>query len=156
LEELVESKIEVNTSDYAIAHAPQILTTTGIGSCVAVCLYERQRRMGALLHIMLPRSEGDKMNPLRFADTALSFVLVELQRRDISPDRLTAKLIGGAQMFKAFQDTHTIGERNVAEITHTLQALSVTIEAQEVGGYAGRSLEFDVSTGLVTIYTIAP
>lgn len=147
----MESNIEVNTSDFALGKAPQTLTTFGIGSCVAVCLYEKERHIGALLHIMLPRSEGDHLNPLRFADTALSFVLVELQKQSITPVNLTAKLVGGAQMFKAYAQTSNIGAKNVAEIKRILQAIGVPIESEDVGGNAGRNLTFDLSSGLVTI-----
>src|SRR4051812_15310507 len=92
--------LDVETSNYAIASAPDVLRTSGVGSCVAICLYEKSQRVGALLHIMLPRAENDGLNPLRFADTALNIVLIELGKRNITKDQLIAKLVGGAEMFK--------------------------------------------------------
>jgi chemotaxis protein CheD len=146
----VSPTIDVATSDFALGRAPQILTTSGIGSCVAVCLYEPERQVGALLHIMLPRSEGDHLNPRRFADTAINLVLIEFQAQAIAPTQLTAKLVGGAQMFKTFT-TANIGGRNVEEITRILHTIGIPIASQDVGGNAGRNLEFNLSAGLVTV-----
>ncbi len=146
--------IEVKTSGHAIGHAPEVLVTRGIGSCIAICLYDKQRKIGALLHIMLPRSEGHQLDPYRFADTALSHILVELQTENISKESLTAKLIGGAQMFKAFS-YNNIGDANITEVRRLLNALGIPIESQDVGGSAARSLEFDLESGNITIYAIA-
>ncbi len=147
----MKPKINVDTSDFAIGRTPQILATAGIGSCVAVCLYEKDRQIGALLHIMLPRAEGDHLNPRRFADTAISLALLELGKQSIVPAQLTAKLIGGAQMFKAFASAGNIGMRNVEEIRRILQTIGIPIEAEDIGGNTGRNLEFDLGSGLVTI-----
>jgi len=144
-------KIEVDTSNYAIASAPDILSTSGIGSCVAICLYQKERKCGALLHIMLPRAEKDGLNPLRFADTALSTVLVELSKQNITKEQLVAKVVGGAQMFKNATSENSIGARNVAEVRLLLTSVNIAIMAEDVGGTNGRSLEFNLETGGVTI-----
>jgi len=147
----MKSKINVDTSDFAVGSAPQVLTTAGIGSCVAVCLYQKERHIGALLHIMLPRAEGDHLNPRRFADTAINLAILELGKHSVGPDELTAKLVGGAQMFKAFASAGNIGMRNVEEIRRILQTIGIPIEAEDIGGNTGRNLEFDLDSGLVTI-----
>jgi chemotaxis protein CheD len=147
--------IDVETSQYAIGSVPEVLATSGIGSCVAICLYEKQRKIGALLHIMLPRAEDQTLNPLRFADTALSIVLVELGKQSVFKEQLTAKLVGGAQMFKAVDLTNNIGERNIREVRLLLSALGIMVEAEDLGGSSGRSLEFVLETGAVHISTKA-
>jgi chemotaxis protein CheD len=100
---------------------------------------------------MLPRSEGDHLNPRRFADTAINLVLIELGKQSIAPAQLVAKLVGGAQMFKAFASAGNIGSRNVEEIRRILHTIGIPIEAEDIGGSTGRNLEFDLATGLVTI-----
>lgn len=145
--------VEVGTSDFAIGKAPQILSTSGIGSCIAICLYDRVKRAGALLHIMLPRSEGSGLNPLRFADTALSVVIEKLQNEGIDATDLTAKIVGGAQMFKAFASDESVGNRNSEEVERLFQTVGIPIGGRDLGGTVGRSLDFNLSTGQVTIYT---
>jgi hypothetical protein len=49
------------------------ITTTGLGSCVAIALYDAVARVGALAHILLPDRglARDTGNPARFAETAV-------------------------------------------------------------------------------------
>jgi chemotaxis protein CheD len=144
---------EIGTSDFVISRAPAILATSGIGSCIAICLYNRAAKAGALLHVMLPRSEGGGLNPLRFADTALNAAMEELQAQGLEPASFTAKLVGGAQMFKAFDSDRSVGRRNIAEVERILGTLGIEITGEDTGGTQGRSLEFDLDTGLVKIYS---
>jgi chemotaxis protein CheD len=149
---MTPARIEVATSDYAIGTAPQILATSGVGSCVVICLYSASHHLGALLHVMLPRAEGD-LNPKRFADTALSLALVDLAHLGATTKELTAKIAGGAQMFRTPTLTGDIGQRNVAEIRLLLRALGIPIAAEDVAGNLGRNVEFNLATGLITITT---
>lgn len=157
----MDDRIIVNTADFVIGRSPQILVTLGIGSCVAVCLYEKTSKIGALLHIMLPiyleelAGGRGQFNPLRFADTALGLAVVELEKLGVVKERLSAKLVGGAQMFVAFSKTHDVGAKNVEQTERILNVLGIAIAAEEVKGTIGRSVEFDLGTGLVKIFTKA-
>ena len=163
----MDERIKVNTADFAIGVSPQILLTVGVGSCVAVCLYEKTRKIGALMHIMLPAYLGmsaiqpsqvsmigqGQLNPLRFADTALGFAIEELAKRGVVKETLTAKLVGGAQMFAAFGPENDVGARNVEEIERILSIFGIPIVGRDIRGSIGRSLEFDLDTGLIKIST---
>lgn len=46
--------ITIGIADAAIARQPCILVTYALGSCVGVCLYEKKRRIGGMVHILLP------------------------------------------------------------------------------------------------------
>ena len=69
----MEQIIKVGMADLNIAKAPGILTTLGLGSCVAIALYDRKQKIGGLAHIMLPSSKNIKRNEnkAKFADTAV-------------------------------------------------------------------------------------
>lgn len=67
--------INVGISDLNIAFAPDVLATYALGSCVGICLYDQDRQLAGLAHIMLPWSKeasnpGD--NPFRYADTGIT------------------------------------------------------------------------------------
>jgi chemotaxis protein CheD len=144
--------IDVPTAGYAIAQAPDSLSTAGIGSCMAICLYSTEHRTGALLHCMLPLAGQQTPNPYLYTDTALSDVLEKLVRNGIGTAGLTAKLIGGAQMFPALQaGDQNIGQRNIREVTRLLNVIGIPIIASEVGGNRGRSLEFNLTSGTVSV-----
>lgn len=45
--------INVGIADMGIAKSPDILRTV-LGSCVGICLYDPQKKIAGLSHIMLP------------------------------------------------------------------------------------------------------
>ncbi|NUO96137.1 MAG: chemotaxis protein CheD, partial [Gemmatimonadaceae bacterium] len=42
------TEIRVKVADYAVARGPQVIATIGLGSCVAIALYDRDTQIGAL------------------------------------------------------------------------------------------------------------
>jgi chemotaxis protein CheD len=46
--------VPVRIGDVKVAAGPSVLFTIGLGSCVAVALYDPERRIGGLAHAMLP------------------------------------------------------------------------------------------------------
>lgn len=126
---------------------------TFVGSCVAVALHDRRRRIAALAHVMLPASNGQASPPGKFADTAVAEMLRLLAERAGGPLSCTAKLAGGASMF-AFGSGVPIGVQNVAAVEAVLAAAGIPILASACGGEHGRRVTFDVATGAVTVETV--
>jgi chemotaxis protein CheD len=143
--------INVKTAGFGYGSNPDVLTTLGIGSCIAICLYFEERKIGGLLHIMLPRAESDNSNPYRYADTALIIILADFKNDGISPKQLVAKLVGGAQMFHHEGADETIGERNLDEVINILKVLNIPVVSSAIGGHHGRSLAFELSNGNVIV-----
>ncbi len=84
--------IKVNAAEFAIAKEDEILEANGVGSCIVVCLYERFKKIGSMLHFMLPHRENNTLNPLIFADTALPLVLFDLEQIGINKKMLEAHI----------------------------------------------------------------
>ena len=144
--------IQVPTADYAIASAPDVLSTMGIGSCIVICLYAPQAKIGALLHCMLPREENDLSNSLRNVDTAVNQVVEQFIAKNIQLTDLIAKIAGGAQMFSGPEDSNgSIGKRNIEETKRLLTTLKIPIMGEEIGGGRARSVLFELENGKVTI-----
>ena len=146
--------IEVKMGDFQISAAPVCLTTGGIGSCVAICLYNYLQRKGALAHVMLPASPGSAspQNDYRYADAAINGMLSALEREGISRHQVIAKIVGGANMFPDIQGrSPKVGERNIESVRAILKDFGLTVSSEETGGSAGRAISFDLSNGIVTI-----
>ncbi len=148
--------ISVAIGRWAVASAPAQLRTL-LGSCVGVAFHDREGRLGALTHVVLPTSRGIEVDhPGKYADTAIPAVLAELERRG-GPrvrSRLTAKLAGGARMFQVAADTSgalDIGRRNQEAIEAILAELRIPVLARDFGGNAGRRLTLDTVSGIVAI-----
>lgn len=145
----------VGMADLRIARKPDILAAYGVGSCVIVALYDSRAKIGGLAHVMLPDSGGisqEKVNPKKFADTAVPLLVQTLTHAGCARSNLWAKLVGGAEMFPPNADfSTTIGQRNTDAARDALQQMGIPILASEIGGTNGRSLELNLETGRIAV-----
>lgn len=152
------SEIQVGIADYKIAREPTRLITLGLGSCVGVSLYDPIRRLGGLLHVMLPDSIqfSNVTKPAKFADLGIPLIIKEMQLMGASLNRMQAKLVGGAQMFSGLDDKMTlnIGQRNTEKSREVLKIIGIPVLCEEVGGNRGRTMILDTQTGNITIRTL--
>lgn len=122
-----------------------VLTASGIGSCAVIALYDTVKRNGALAHAMLP-SRGDGA---KYVDTAIDMMLAKLVEIGTKKSDLQAKLVGGANLFHNIHSD--IGDANVASARKKLKRENILLVGEAVGGTQGRSVEFVIATGIVSI-----
>ena len=152
-------EVLVRVADLRCGLADDTLTTIGLGSCVAILLYDAEARVGGMAHILLPSpalSRRDS-NPAKFPQTAVPRLLELMAADGAKPQRITARLAGGASMFAALAPPGTIqmGERNLVAARQVLNAHGVPLVAEAVGGDFGRTVRFRVCDGQVQISTVA-
>ena len=150
--------IQVGMADFKTAKPPDVLSSTGLGSCIGICLWDPVTRVGGLAHIMLPSSALARKNDNRgkFADTAIPALVEEMERLGASRSRLVAKIAGGAQMFSLPGDSGImkIGQRNTESTRETLKELGIKLLGSDVGANYGRSISFYPADGRLHIRTI--
>lgn len=134
----------VGVAEYAIGRACA-LSTSGLGSCVAVAVYE-PGGFGGLLHAMLPRaSDVPGTTPAKCVDTGIDALREDLLDAGANRDALVAKLAGGSAMLDLTGPA--IGDRNVAVARETLDGLDVPVLDADVGGKQGRSVRLSLPDG---------
>lgn len=147
--------INVGISDWKVNKGEGSIVTYALGSCVGICLYDKAVQIGGLSHIMLPDSKsvtaGAAANRMKFADTAIPDMLSKMLTMGAVKNRVTAKIAGGAHMFPTTNEKFNIGDRNVAAVKATLQALSIPVIAQDVGLNFGRTVFFYTEDGKMEI-----
>jgi len=150
--------IKVGMADLNIVKAPGSITTSGLGSCVGVTLYDPKNKVAGLAHVMLPSSVEirNNSNKAKFADTALEVLLDKMIRAGARKQNLVAKMAGGAQMFNfsSKNDVLKIGERNAIASKKKLKEMGIRIIAEDTGGNYGRTIELDANNGELFIKTI--
>lgn len=152
--------VRVGMAELAVLRAPGELSSLGLGSCVAVCLYDDKSAVAGLSHVMLPQSEPNHTveNPGKYANTAVPLLIQRMIETGAGRGRLQCVLVGGAEMF-SFAGRGLpqlrIGERNINAVHAVLQELGIPVTGENVGGKQGRSLVFDAETGAVHIKTLA-
>jgi chemotaxis protein CheD len=143
--------------DYAVTASPgAVLCCIGLGSCIAICVYDHMVKIGGMVHVVLPHTGTPDGHPMKYANTAVPFLLQEMIKKGGVKDRLTIKIAGGAQMALSpgLRDSFRTGERNLEEIKAALQRERVSIAAGDTGGNMGRTVRMYVDTGKVTVRTI--
>ncbi len=155
--------VSINTGELFVGDRTYILEAPGIGSCVAVCLYDAKNKNGGLAHIMLPTDKKDqekrqilvvgkddniKDRSFHYADTAIDRLVEDLRVIGSSPDKLTAKIFGGSEMFSSLiSSKRSVGIRNIDSVREKLRELAIPIIAEDVGGKVGRSVKFFLENG---------
>lgn len=138
----------VGVADYAVTVDDTKLVTSGLGSCVAVGLFDGGTAAG-LLHVMLPSADGEAVdNPAKFADTGVAALLRSIRGVGVPRGRLKAKIAGGSEMITFSSQERSVGDRNVEAVRAALEANGIPLLDEDVGGDEGRSVEFSLSGDL--------
>lgn len=151
--------INVGIAEIKTAVSPARLKTAGLGSCVGVVIYEENKNIAGLAHVMLPDSKLTKQTELnlgKFGDTAPATLVNKLTELGLNPKKLNAKIAGGAQMFQFAGNSPMlrIGPRNIESVKNSLSILGIPIVSEDVGGDCGRTIEFDIVTKKLQIRTV--
>lgn len=150
--------IKIGMADLNICTPPDAITTLGLGSCVGVVLYDQNKKICGMVHVMLPDSTKIKNNEntAKFADTGIEELLRRVVAAGANRKDLKAKIAGGAQMFafKSDNDMLRVGDRNVEATKAKLAALRIPIVSQDTGSNIGRTIEFYPESGELLVKSV--
>ncbi len=147
----------VKVADFAVGKGEGVISTIGLGSCVAIAIYDKQTRVGGMAHVLLP-SEGmsrDTDNRAKFTGSAVPLLLEEMKKLG-ARGPYTAKIAGGSSMFGALLPSGGInmGERNILSSRQALSEAGIPLAAQDVGGDYGRSVYFHLDDGRMLVRSL--
>jgi chemotaxis protein CheD len=147
--------VNVGIADLGIAATPDILRTI-LGSCVGICLFDPEKRIAGLSHIMLPENKETNSNPKKYADTAIPLLLEEMEKMGAGRGSVKAKIVGGATMFKMSENSmmSEIGRNNIKKVREILGGMNIRIIAEDVGGEYGRTIDFYAEDGALKIKSL--
>lgn len=133
----------------------QGILKTVVGSCIALCIWDKVKKIGGMVHIMMPRSKnGAPVSKGKYADTAVHALYEELITKDCRKHHLVASLIGGASVFGnklAVNGKKTIGVENYETAIEHIRQYRIPVQKVEVGGTLGRRVVFDCKRGHITV-----
>lgn len=153
--------ININTAEYAVSKGAGIIETSSIGSCVVVCLYIEDLKIGGMAHCMLPCRYEDKKKPTismheerpaKYVDEAIRLMIHEIKMMGGDQKQMRAKIIGGAEMFKYLgKKSMSVGEENVNMAKKILGELNIPIVSEDTGGSVGRAANFNLENGVLNV-----
>lgn len=141
----------VGISDCQVSGEPDAeLVTYALGSCIAVSVWDPQKRIAGLLHYMLPESSMDprkaETNPCMFADTGIERLFKMASEKGADRRRLVVRLAGGAQVLDP-QGVFSIGKRNYQAARKMLWKYGILIASETVGGEVSRTVRLIAEDG---------
>lgn len=144
-------QVLVGIAEFGVATGDAVLSSSGLGSCVAVAVYDPVVSVAGLLHAMLPERTEPDADAAKYVDAGVERTVEAVLAEGGESSRLRAKVAGGSDMLNFESDGPGIGSRNVAQSREALAALDVPIAATDVGGDYGRSVELSAATGELTV-----
>ena len=126
------------------------LAIRSLFSCLGVAAYDPGKKVGGLLHAMLPDSSMDlKMaaqNPSLFVDTGINYLIESLVQMGATKEFLVVHLAGGADIPLA-NPILNIGVRNCTAADLALQKLGISVKSKALGGSVPRSFSLRLNSG---------
>lgn len=148
----IEKLVNVIQGEFEISDSPEVILTTVLGSCIAVCMFDPQRRIGGLNHFLLPKRDGGEGANVRYGAYAMELLINGLLRSGADRARLQAKIFGGASMMGNLRD---IGASNAVFARSFLKDEGIPCIAESVGGTSARRIRFWPTTGRVRQLMVA-
>ncbi len=122
-----------------------------LGTCLGVALYDRVKKAGGLIHILLPEPPGLYGTPMpeKYASTGIPMLIKALTDMGCTPKNLKACIAGGALVGPiSRQDIGLdIGGRSADIAQAILDGQGIEIVKSETGGFFTCTLELNMKTG---------
>lgn len=146
--------VKVLPGEYFV-HDEDILIVTTLGSCIAACLWDRERRIGGMNHFMLPDDRGGGADSGRYGSFAMELLINEMLKRGASRLTLEAKVFGGGAVLSGMT-TMNVGERNTRFVLDYLKTERIPVVSQDVLDIYPRKVAFFPASGRAMVKRLNP
>ena len=133
--------------------AEKLLMMTTLGSCVAVCLWDRTLGIGGMNHFMLPDGGSAKEHG-RYGGYAMALLINAMMKRGAARQHLEAKVFGGGQVIGGM-GAMNVGERNVRFAFDFLSAERIPVLSKDVLDIYPRKVGFLAASGKAMVKRLA-
>jgi chemotaxis protein CheD len=142
--------VKVLPGEYFVYDEDLLITTT-LGSCIAACLWDRERRIGGMNHFMLPEGAGESG---RYGSYAMEVLINEMMKRGASRLTMEAKIFGGGAVIGGMSSIN-VGERNTQFVIDYLQTERIPIVSRDVLEIYPRKVCFLPASGKAMVKRLA-
>lgn len=145
---------------YCSADDDEIICT-GLGSCIAACIWDEECQLGGMNHFLLPFDSNAELRhwhpdellstASRYGSYAMEILINDLVSHGANRQQLKVKLFGGANLMGKFA---MIGEKNIEFILSYVDQEKLNVIAEDLGGKEPRKVMFEPTTGRAWIRKI--
>ncbi|MBF0193092.1 MAG: chemotaxis protein CheD [Magnetococcales bacterium] len=138
---LLPGALFVKDEDYAI--------TTVLGSCIAICIWDKTLLKGGINHYKLPLWNGEGIPTPKYGNIAINILIEKMFDMGCKRSNLTAKVFGGGAVLKGTKGVMNVGKRNIDVAWDMLNIEKIPVIASSVGGENSRKIIFSTNDGSV-------
>ena len=131
-----------------------VLVAWGLGSCVALSVWDPIVGVAGLAHFMLPLGPTG-VPPAKFVESGIDPFLEAFSKLGGSTRRAHLKAAGGASMLTVMTGGLDIGRRNSETLAKELVARGLTLKGSALGGTAGRTVQLSVGDGRFLVKSVS-
>lgn len=132
-----------------------ILVAYGLGSCVALSVWDPRTRVAGLAHFMLPSGPTVATPPVKFVDGGMRTFLDAFTSAGGNLARGLFKAAGGAAMLTVSIGTLEIGRRNAGAVAAALAGAGLRLHASDLGGNVGRTVQLEAGSGRFIVKSVS-
>ena len=134
-----------------------LLITTTLGSCIAACLWDRERHIGGINHFMLPDgpSDGSSGGGGRYGAFAMDQLIGEMIKRGANRSSIEAKIFGGGSVIDGMSSIQ-VGERNTRFVLDYLRTERIPVVSKDVLDVYPRKVAFLPKSGKALVKRLQP
>lgn len=143
--------VKILPGEYFVTTTDLVLVTV-LGSCVAACIRDPDRRIGGINHFMLPAAnEADPLSAsARYGVYAMEILINHLIKLGARRSSLQAKVFGGGRVMATL--THSqVGDRNSVFVREFLKTERIPVVAEDLLDIYPRKVYFFPATGRVLV-----
>jgi chemotaxis protein CheD len=134
-----------------------ILVMTTLGSCIAACLWDRERRVGGMNHFLLPDGQGGAdsgRDTGRYGSYAMDLLIGELVKRGATRGNMEAKVFGGGAVISGMNSIN-VGQQNTDFVLNYLRTERITVVSKDVLDIYPRKVCFLPASGKAMVKRLA-
>lgn len=136
--------IYIAQGEEAVGNSHDTVISTILGSCISICLWDPERCIGGMNHLLLPDVKNDFSGLDTVGAIAMERLINRLVKMGAKRSRLQAKMFGGSSMLAGLTD---IGARNTAFGRSYLTNENIPCVKESTGGSLARKIRFWPTTG---------
>lgn len=144
--------VKVLPGEYYVAQEDLLIMTT-LGSCVAVCLWDRARNVGGLNHFLLPDG-GGASDGGRYGSYAMELLINAMMKQGSTRSSMEAKVFGGGQVIGGMTSMN-VGERNTQFALDYLRTERIPVISKDVLDIYPRKVCFVPLSGRAMVKRLA-
>ena len=153
-EKYKKNVVMLSSGEYFVSKNGEILHTV-LGSCIAVCIYDTEKKIGGMNHYLLPGmihpDEILTSNMGRYGMYAMELLIGELIKYGARRETLAAKIFGGGKVLKFRKCDGNVTKSNIHFARKFLELEGIPVKSEDMGGYTGRKILFFTDTAKVLL-----